>query len=741
MAYLKNVAGQNIGFVQVAIATGLGVAGATVTVYVNKDNGGQNAGTGTVTNNGNGQYNYAPVQAETNCTEASFAFVSTGCFLVEKTVIFEVAPLLTSGTGANQIQVDGSGNAYANVAKINLVSAASVTTINANIGTTQVLSFNANNFLKVSLNDILATTLTETSGQLAGGFKQWFNVTTPTGTVNSVPNAVAGTNGGLFIAGTNASTTVTTAFTTTFTGNLTGSVGSVTGAVGSVTGAVGSVTGNVGGNVTGSVGSVAGNVSGSVASVVGNIGGNVVGSVGSVTGNVGGNVVGSVASVTAAVTLTTSDSPVLQTGTATAGSATTITIQTALGTTADPVGCKVKITSGTGAKQERVITGYVNSTLVVTVDYAWVTNPDATSVYAILYDNAPVLNSSLAVTATGSGTFTANVTQWNGTNVSIPATAGIPDINVKNWNNHGALSDANNLPKVDVEDFGGTAGTFNTGIPTVSYNNTTALSNVQWTNALATSLTTLAGHDPGATLGTSTLTQTQVTGGAYSVQSASCVLGDARIANLDTNVNSRAPSATALSTINWTTTRAGYLDNLNVGGPVANSASLATVNNNVLAIPTNPLTSLGATSPIGWIDTASFASGTTLPVVTNLTNAPTIGDFTATMKTSLNSATPASVTGAVGSVTGNVGGNVTGSVGSIASGGITDASFTVPGETTGRPTGMLSIIRRTWEWIANQRQRDRSTGNVTLNNAANNAVLETQVQSTSGTVDTGTQGH
>jgi hypothetical protein len=34
-----------------------------------------------------------------------------------------------------------------------------------------------------------------------------------------------------------------------------------------------------------------------------------------------------------------------------------------------------------------------------------------------------------------------------------------------------------------------------------------------------------------------------------------------------------------------------------------------------------------------------------------------------------------SVTGAVGSVTGNVGGNVTGSVGSVASGGITDASF------------------------------------------------------------------
>ncbi len=58
-----------------------------------------------------------------------------------------------------------------------------------------------------------------------------------------LPSATAGAAGGLFIAGTNAATTITTALTTTFTGNLTGSVASVTGAVGSVTGAVGSVTG------------------------------------------------------------------------------------------------------------------------------------------------------------------------------------------------------------------------------------------------------------------------------------------------------------------------------------------------------------------------------------------------------------------------------------------------------------------------------------------------------------------
>lgn len=80
-----------------------------------------------------------------------------------------------------------------------------------------------------------------------------------------LPSATAGANGGVFIAGTNAATTITTALTANITGNLSGSVGSVTGAVGSVTGnvggnvagSVGSVTGNVGGNVTGSIGSLA----------------------------------------------------------------------------------------------------------------------------------------------------------------------------------------------------------------------------------------------------------------------------------------------------------------------------------------------------------------------------------------------------------------------------------------------------------------------------------------------------
>lgn len=47
--------------------------------------------------------------------------------------------------------------------------------------------------------------------------------------LGKLPDATAGAAGGVFIAGTNAATTITTGLTTTFTGNLTGSVGSVSG--------------------------------------------------------------------------------------------------------------------------------------------------------------------------------------------------------------------------------------------------------------------------------------------------------------------------------------------------------------------------------------------------------------------------------------------------------------------------------------------------------------------------------
>lgn len=76
----------------------------------------------------------------------------------------------------------------------------------------------------------------------------------------------------------------------------------------------------------------------------------------------------------------------------------------------------------------------------------------------------------------------------------------------------------------------------------------------------------------------------------------------------------------------------------------------------------------------------------------------------------------------------------------IADDAITDAKIAVPAETAGRPTRALAMLRRAWEWTTNKRTRDRSTGILALRNAADSANLETQTQSTTGSVDTQTKG-
>lgn len=80
-----------------------------------------------------------------------------------------------------------------------------------------------------------------------------------------------------------------------------------------------------------------------------------------------------------------------------------------------------------------------------------------------------------------------------------------------------------------------------------------------------------------------------------------------------------------------------------------------------MATYTQPTGFLAAAFPGTVASTTNITAGT-ITTATNLTNAPTAGDFTATMKTSIGTAVAAS---AVASVTGNVGGNVTGSVGSV----------------------------------------------------------------------------
>lgn len=61
----------------------------------------------------------------------------------------------------------------------------------------QMHTFQVEARVRSNMVAILGTALTETAGLIAAGFKKFFNIGTPTGTLNSLPDAVPGANGGL----------------------------------------------------------------------------------------------------------------------------------------------------------------------------------------------------------------------------------------------------------------------------------------------------------------------------------------------------------------------------------------------------------------------------------------------------------------------------------------------------------------------------------------------------------------
>lgn len=264
----------------------------------------------------------------TNLTNAPTA----GDFTAAMKTSLNAATPTSVTTVTGNVNGNVSGNVTGSVGSVLGNVAGTVASVVGNVGGNVVGSVGSVvATVSANLTQILGTALTETAGNLAAGFKKWFNVNAPTSTMNEITlvdtmttytgntpqtgdsfarigAAGAGLTalGDTRIANLDAAvssrtkpadtqarvTLVDTATVTTTATNLTNaptngdftavmktSLNAATPA--SVVGAVGSVTGNVGGNVTGSVGSVLGNVAGSVASVVGNVGGNVIGTIGS----------------------------------------------------------------------------------------------------------------------------------------------------------------------------------------------------------------------------------------------------------------------------------------------------------------------------------------------------------------------------------------------------------------------------------------------------------------------------
>ncbi len=290
-----------------------------------------------------------------------------------------------------------------------------------------------------------------------------------------VGNVAPGDAGGHFIAGTNAATTITTALTTTFTGNLTGSVGSVSGAVGSVVGAVGSVTGNVGGSVASVVGLTASNLDATVSSRL--------------------------APTVAARTLDVS---------ATGGAGIDWSNVENPTTTLDLSGTTIATVSG-GATAAQIATA------------VW---QDATAGdFTVVGSIGKSLYTAGVVPGGAGGLFVA------GTNAATTVTTAFTSTFT------GSLTGS--VASV-VGAVGSVSGSVGSVVGLTASNLDAAVSSRMATYSQPAGF--LAATFP-ATVGSSTLTQTQVTGGAYTVQSSSCVLGDARIANLDATVSSRLPTS------------------------------------------------------------------------------------------------------------------------------------------------------------------------------------------------------
>ena len=111
---------------------------------------------------------------------------------------------------------------------------------------------------------------------------------------------------------------------------------------------------------------------------------------------------------------------VITTGTAQAGAATTITLAAGESATSELLrGLQIVLTGGTGASQVRTITAYDGTTKVATVDEAWQTTPDATSVYIILAQRAPATDTAAKVQGVVLVDTTSVNTDMRGTDVAL----------------------------------------------------------------------------------------------------------------------------------------------------------------------------------------------------------------------------------------------------------------------------------------------------------------------------------
>jgi hypothetical protein len=176
---LKNVASQNVTYCMIVASSGAAstsTSTSAITAFVTKDGTQASAG-GTFTYLGSGQWNYAPTQSETNCTDMGLFVTMTSnipCNLDFHTDIVDA----NGFKSVNVVDIAGTtvstttGQLAVNVVAVNNVAATSVTAVNANIGMTQPVNFTgtgASALVKGDMVDIASAAVSTSVAQIGVG--------------------------------------------------------------------------------------------------------------------------------------------------------------------------------------------------------------------------------------------------------------------------------------------------------------------------------------------------------------------------------------------------------------------------------------------------------------------------------------------------------------------------------------------------------------------------------------------
>lgn len=193
----KNVASQKIVFIAYDATTGIPKTAdsANITAYVSKDGGtvtvlGDTSATEMDATNAKGAYIFDVAQSESNADMLLFsAKSSTANIYLDPIVVFTTPP------NFNAQSIDSNG-------RVDVIKVAGTTQTARDLGASVLLSSGTgtgqvdltSGMIKSNLTQILGTTLTETAGQIAGGFKQFFNIASPTSTMNTITVVTTATN-------------------------------------------------------------------------------------------------------------------------------------------------------------------------------------------------------------------------------------------------------------------------------------------------------------------------------------------------------------------------------------------------------------------------------------------------------------------------------------------------------------------------------------------------------------------